>query len=435
MMRNAKKSRLKFFFGASSCIPATGFETAGARLGPVEIERLLKRKGVRHLAEVMNYPGVIARDREVMEKIALAKKYGKRIDGHAPGLHGKALDKYLSAGIETDHECYMLGEAREKMEKGMKILVREGSAAKNLNTLYPVLKTGSNMLCSDDTHPDNLVEGHLDRILAKCVSLGVDPISAIKCCSRNIVEHYGLPVGLLREGDAADFVVVTDLRSFRVLETWVDGKRVYPGGGGHRKEKAINNFRAKTITPDDIASRLRPPSGNVPVIEAIDGEIVTGKVFAGGRVPDIRRDILKIVVINRYKKAKPAVGFIKNFGLKKGAFGSSVMHDSHNVGVIGTDDESICRAANEIIKMKGGLAVYDGGRVYSLQLPFAGLMSGEKGERVAEKYRELSARVRKMGCRLKAPFMTLSFMGLLVIPHIKISDKGVFDADRFEFVR
>ncbi|MEW6035547.1 MAG: adenine deaminase [Candidatus Micrarchaeota archaeon] len=431
MMRDAARSPMKFFFGASSCVPATGFETAGAKLGPREIGRLLRRKNVTHLSEVMNYPAVIAREKEVMAKIALAKKYGKRIDGHAPGLRGRMLDKYLSAGIETDHECFRVEEAREKMEKGMRILVREGSAAKNLKALHPLLKN-RNMLCSDDTHPDDLLDGHLDAILRKCVALGVEPIDAVRCCSRNTAEHYRLPVGLLRRGDPADFVVVDDLKRFNVLQTWIGGRMVFGGRPPERKKPLapINNFKAAPITADDI----RPPfSGRFPVIGAIDGEIVTEKLFHEGKAPDLRHDILKIVVINRYRTAKPAVGFIKGFGLRRGAIGSSVMHDSHNVGVVGADDESICRAANRITSMKGGLAVYDG-KMDSLALPYAGLMSGERGEAVAKKYGLLTKKAKRMGCRLHAPFMTLSFMGLLVIPHLKISDKGVFDADRFKFV-
>lgn len=433
MIRNAKKSPLKFCFGASPCVPATSFETAGAVLGMREVGKLLRKKEVFFLSEVMNYPGVINRDKDIMGKIAFAKKYGKPIDGHCPGLCGKSLERYVLAGIQTDHECYMLAEAREKAMRGMKILVREGSAAKNLKTLHPILKNGTHMLCGDDTHPDDLLEGHIDRILQKCVALGVDPITAIKSCTKNTVGHYGIPAGLLREGDPADFVVLKDLKTFRVIETWISGRKVFAGGivrSGRVMERPLNNFLQRTLSPKDFETKNR---GRVAVIGAVDGEIVTKKIFAKS-APDAKKDILKIAVINRYRKAKPATGFIKNFGLKKGAIGSSVMHDSHNIGVVGSDDDSICKVANEIMRIKGGLAVYDGKRMQSLPLPFAGLMSGQRGETVAKKYKKLNLLARSLGCKLKAPFMTLSFMGLLVIPHLKISDKGMFDVDKFQLI-
>jgi adenine deaminase len=431
MINNAKKSPLKFYFGASSCVPATDFETSGARLGPDEIENLLKKNEIKFLAEVMNYPGVINRDKIVMEKIRIAKKYSKRIDGHAPGLVGKDLDKYISAGIETDHECYMLNEAEEKMEKGMKIIVREGSAAKNLNEIYPILKTGKCMICTDDSHPDDLVKGHINKILAKSIELGIDPITAVKSATKNPVEHYGLECGLLREYDRADFIVVDNLKNFNVLETWISGKQICKNGKAKIKkikEKPINNFNAEKITSEKLKFNKK-----IPVIEAIDGSLITNKLDETDRI-DLKKDILKIVVVNRYKKSKPAVGFIKNFGIKKGAFGSSVMHDSHNIGVIGTDDESICKVVNRIVRMKGGLVVYDGRQMNSLALPFAGLMTDEDGEKVAEKYKELTEMVKRLGNKMHSPFMTLSFMGLLVLPHLKISDRGVFDCDNFRLV-
>jgi adenine deaminase len=433
MIRNSRKVPMKFFFGASPCVPATSFETAGAALGPKEIRKLLAMKEIYFLSEMMNYPGVIGKDPEVIRKIELAKAAGKPVDGHAPGLKGRDLERYLEAGIETDHECYRLGEAAEKMRKGMKILVREGSAAKNLAALYPVLRSRTNMLCGDDTHPDDLLAGHMNRILAKCVALGVDPVVAVKSCTRNIAEHYRLPVGLLREDDPADIVVVDDLRKFRVRETWIDGKCVFDGKVkfAAKREKPLNNFKARRMYREDFEGDAGRKN---LVIGAIDGQIVTGKLLVRGNLPDPGRDILKIAVINRYKKAKPAVGYIKNFGLEKGAIGSSVMHDSHNIGVVGADDDAMCKVANRIMEMRGGLVVFDGKKIHSLPLPFAGLMSGEKGEVVAKKYKYLTQQAKKMGCRLKAPFMTLSFMGLLVIPHLKISDKGMFDVDKFEFV-
>lgn len=435
MMRNAKRVPLRFFFGASPCVPATPFETSGERLGPRELGKLLRRREVTHLAEVMNFPGVVAREPEIMGKIALAKKYGKRVDGHAPGLRGEALDAYISAGIETDHECSSLAEAEEKMRKGMKIQVREGSAARNLRALHPVLRGGRNMICVDDTDPAALLQGHLDALLARCVRLGVRRMDAIRACTRNPVEHYRLPVGLLRKGDPADFVVVRDLDRFEVLETWIGGRKVFALGRvlfPRRREKPVNRFVSRRIAPADIVA---PRAALRNAIGAVDGELVTEKMPIEGMAPDLARDILKIVIINRYKKARPAVAFVKGFGLEKGAIGTSVMHDSHNVGVVGADDDSICRVANRIMEMKGGLAAFDGKRTLSLPLPFAGLMSGEPGEEVAAHERMLVRAAGRMGCAMKAPFMTLSFMGLLVIPHLKISDIGLFDGDKFAFVK
>jgi len=435
MIRNSKKVPLKFYFGASSCVPATPFETSGAHIKPDGIEKLLKRKDILYLSEVMNYPGVINKDSEVMKKIAIAKKYGKRIDGHAPGLMGKDLDKYLSAGIETDHECYMLEEAKEKQKKGMKIIVREGSAAKNLSTLYPIMKSGECMLCSDDRHPDDLLEGHVNTILRKCVELGVEPMTAIKSATRNAVEHYGLNVGLLRVNDPADFLVVKDLKSFKVLKTWINGNEVYDGHSVKFHsvfEKPVNKMKIKLKKPADFA--VSDPVSLI--IGAIEGSLITDKINAPkGKIPDVKKDILKITVVNRYHNAKPAIGFIKNFGIKKGAFGASVMHDSHNICVVGVDDESICKVVNAIIEADGGLAVHDGNKTNVLRLHYAGLMSDEDGVHVTKKYETLTKMAKRMGCKLMAPFMTLSFMALLVIPHLKMSDKGLFDADKFEFVR
>jgi len=435
MIRDGRKSCIRFFFGAPSCVPATSFETSGAHLGPRETGRLLSTKGVSHLSEMMDYPGVIARRKDVMAKIASAKKRGMKVDGHAPGLRGRELDMYISAGIDTDHECYGLEEAVEKAGKGMRILVREGSAAKNLSTLYPVLRGGLNMLCTDDMEPGDLLKGHMDALLAKCVRLGVKPLDAIRSCTRNPCMHYNLGTGLLREGDPADITVVRDLRSFKVIETYVGGAKAYPargmGGGMARSAaKPLNNFHAAKIGVKDISFF---PEGPWPVIEAVDGELVTEKRTIDSA--DFKQNgVQKIVVINRYRKARPAVGFIRDFGIRRGAFGSSVMHDSHNIGVIGADDESICTAANAIIDKKGGLAVFDGRRTGVLPLPYAGIMSDERAETVARRYDGLKKAVRRMGCGMKAPFMTLSFMGLLVIPHIKISDRGLFDGDRFGFI-
>jgi adenine deaminase len=431
MIRNSKKVPLKFYFGAPSCVPATRFESSGANLGPKEVEKLLSSKDIHLLSEVMNYPGVISRNPEVMAKIKSAKKHGKPVDGHAPGLRGKELDRYISAGIETDHECFMLEEAREKIRKGMKILVRQGSAAKNLPALYPLIDGKNTMLCSDDRHPDDLQNGHVNRILSECVSFGVDPMKAIISATKAPAQHYGLGCGLLREGDPADFAVFQDLKSFKSTETWIDGRKVASGGNVHFpkvREKPVNNFNAKHFVPSDFEGGQ---SGLV--IGAVDGELITKKLKIRVKKPDLKKDILRIVVVNRYRKAKPAVGYIRGFGIKKGAFGSSIMHDSHNICVIGVDEGSICKVVNKIISMKGGMAAWDG-RMHSLALPFAGLMSGAEGTMVAKRHHELASAVKRMGGRMHSPFMTLSFMALLVIPHLKMSDKGLFDADSFRLV-
>lgn len=431
MIRNSKKVPLKFFFGAPSCVPATPFESSGASLGPKEVDRLLSSKDIHLLSEVMNYPGVISRDPDVMAKIKSAKRHGKPVDGHAPGLRGKKLDRYISAGISTDHECFMLDEAREKIRKGMKILVRQGSAAKNLPALYPVIDGKNAMLCSDDRHPDDLLHGHVNRILSESVSFGVDPMKAIASATRVPAEHYSLDCGLLREGDNADFAIVKDLKSFKVLETWVNGQRLCAKGKvmfPRISEKPVNRFAENKFAPSDFEA----PNSDF-VIGAKDGDLITDKLIIKGKKPDIGRDILKIVVVNRYRKARPAVGYIKGFGIKSGAFGSSVMHDSHNICVIGADNQQICRVVNRIISMKGGMALWDG-KMHSLALPFAGLMSGADGAEIARKHHELTRKVKSLGGRMKSPFMTLSFMALLVIPHLKMSDKGLFDADRFRFV-
>ncbi len=431
MIGNSKKVPMKFFFGAPSCVPATPFESSGANLGPKEVDKLLSSKDIHLLSEVMNYPGVISRDSQVMAKIKSAKKYGKPVDGHAPGLRGKNLDKYISAGIGTDHECFMLEEAKEKIRKGMKILVRQGSAAKNLPALYPVIDGKNSMLCSDDRHPDDLQSGHVNQILSQCVSFGVDPIKAIVSATKVPALHYKLDCGLLRVGDSADFAVVNNLKSFKALETWVNGKKVsikdralFP----HVREKPVNHFMAKKCIPSDFDA----PKSDF-VIGAMDGDLITKKLIIRGKKPNLRKDILKIVVVNRYKKAKPAVGYIQGFRIRTGAFGSSVMHDSHNICVVGADNESICKVVNKIISMKGGMAAWDG-EMHSLQLPFAGLMSGAAGNDVAKRHRELTNKVKRMGSRMHSPFMSLSFMALLVIPHLKMSDKGLFDADNFSLV-
>ena len=439
MLNDARRSPLKFNFGAPSCVPATNMETAGATLGPKEVRILLENPKIKYLSEVMNFPGVINQDPEIMEKIAIAKELGKRVDGHAPGVYGEALRKYVEAGIETDHECTTLSEAREKRRLGMKILLREGSAAKNFQTLFPLMQEdpANCMLCSDDLHPDNLILGHINLLVRRAVKNGMDLFDVLMCASKNPVEHYGLDVGLLREGDPADFIIVEDLKSFRVLETYINGACVFKEDTLIPRLEApiINNFHTHHKTPKLF--EVPAKEGEIKVIEALDGQLITNtlilspKVEKGLVVSDTARDILKIAVVNRYLDAPPACGFIKNFGLKKGALGSSVAHDSHNIVAVGVTDDDICNVVNALIDSKGGISLTNGKGIDTLPLSIAGLMSTLPGEEVARLYSDLDEIAKSLGTKLQAPFMTLAFMALLVIPELKMSDKGLFDANTF----
>lgn len=439
MIENAKKVPFKFNFGVPSCVPATPFETAGATLGPKEVRMLLANPKIKYLSEVMNYPGVIANDPEVMAKIAAAKEFGKPIDGHAPGLHGEDLRKYIAAGISTDHETTTLSEAKEKISLGMKILVREGSAARDFNALFPVLLSNPKqcMFCSDDLHPQNLLLGHINLLVKKAIQKGMDPMDALMCASKNPVEHYQLDVGLLREGDPADFIIVEDLKNFRVLETYIDGVCVFKEGTSfpHIQVLPINQFHAKPKTVKDF--HIPAHAGDAQVIEIIDKEIITKKKLSeptiknGFVISDPERDLLKITVVNRYKNAAPSMGLIKNFGLKQGAVASSVAHDCHNIIAIGTNDDELCAVVNAIIAAKGGIAVTNKGKTDLLPLPIAGLMSDLEVTEVARLYENLEQKVKELGSHLHAPLMTLSFMALLVIPELKLSDLGLFDGNAF----
>jgi adenine deaminase len=439
MMNDAKKVPVNFWFGASSCVPATDFESNGATIDHNEIEYLLSGNEVKYLAEIMNFPGVINNNEEVWRKINIAKKHFKPIDGHAPGVRGDMLRKYISAGISTDHECSSLDEAKEKISLGMKILIREGSAARNLNELKELIKTNSEMvmLCSDDLHPDMLLIRHINKLVAKLITEGFDLFDVIRSCTVNPVLHYGLEAGLLKIGQPADFILVDDCKKMNVLETWINGKKVFDRGAvlfNYNKGRAINNFNCSEIEAYNIEV---PRAGEkILVIEAFDGNLFTKKniveIPATSHVKtDTKADILKIVVKDRFKNALPAVGFIKGFGLKQGAMASSVAHDSHNIICVGTNDEDIVFAINRIIQMKGGLSISSAGKISSLQLNIAGIMSDRSCEEVAGEYETLSVKVRSMGCQLMAPFMTLSFMALLVIPELKIGDRGLFDVEQF----
>ncbi|MCX2739585.1 adenine deaminase [Pontibacter anaerobius] len=444
MVENGKKVPFKFYFGAPSCVPATPFETAGAEITAADIEKLFQRQEIKYLAEMMNWPGVLNRDPDVMEKIALAKKYAKAVDGHAPGLMGEQAAKYAAAGITTDHECFTAEEALDKLAVGMKILIREGSAAKNFEALIPLLpKHYRNiMFCSDDKHPDNLVEGHINLLVKRALAKGNDLFHVLQAACVNPVEHYKLEVGLLREGDAADFILVDNLESFNVLATYINGELVAENGTSNIQftpSEEINNFE----TDVKVAQQFEVPVGDadkIRVIEAFDGQLITKQVWATPRVEngfilsDVAQDVLKITVVNRYQNTIPAVAFIKNVGLKQGAIASSVGHDSHNIIAVGVDDESIARAVNLIIGAKGGVAAVGMGREELLPLPVAGIMSAQDGYKVAEAYAAIDSMSKEMGSSLESPFMTLSFMALLVIPSLKLSDQGLFNGDTFKFV-
>lgn len=442
MLDNASQTPFRIQFGAPSCVPATPFETAGARLGVAEVEALLDHPQVGYLSEMMNFPGVLAGDEEVMAKLAAAKARGLPVDGHAPGLRGDRAFRYAEAGIGTDHECYLLDEAREKLSAGMQILIREGSAARNFDALQPLIREYPEavMLCSDDKHPDDLVKGHIDRLVARALELGHDLFDALRCACLNPVDYYGLDLGRLEVGDAMDGVLVRDLKNFRVQRAWLDGVKLVDHGRVLLEPVAtqpINRFEARQVNADDF---FVPAEGDsIRVIEAYDGELYTrekilpARVQGGRVIPDPDNDVLPICVHNRYAIADPAVAFVRNFGLQRGAIASSVAHDSHNIVAVGADFDSLAAAVNAVIDAKGGIAVIDGGKVRVLPLPVAGIMTNVDGEIAASRYATLDRRAKELGCKLRAPFMTLSFMALLVIPEIKLSDKGLFDGRNFQF--
>ena len=443
MIENARQTPFKFCFGAPSCVPATTFETAGAIITPEDIEDLFQQyPEVGYLAEVMNFPGVLNQDPDMMAKIALAKRYQKPVDGHAPGLRGDDARRYIEAGCETDHECFTAAEALDKLRYGMKILIREGSAAKNFEALIGLLPEHykNMMFCSDDKHPDNLVESHINQLVKRALSIHPDFLFEIlQMACINPVLHYKLPVGLLKENDPADFIVIDNLQDFTVLQTYLNGEIVAENGVSNipnLPSEIVNNFHCKKKNVEDFA--VKSAGKTIKIIEVLDGQLITLKsehdsnLLDSYCVSDVERDILKITVVNRYQDAPPAVAFIKNFGLKQGAIASSVAHDSHNVIAVGVDDTSICEAVNLIIEAQGGVSAVDGKGVKNLlKLPIAGIMSGEDGYEVAKEYAEIDRFSKQLGCTLASPFMSLSFMALLVIPNLKLSDLGLFDGEKF----
>jgi adenine deaminase len=448
MIENGMQVPFKFNFGAPSCVPATTFETAGAALNSREVESLLQRPEIRYLSEMMNFPGVLANDDEVMLKIQASKRLNKPIDGHAPGLRGEQAKQYIDAGISTDHECFTAPEALDKLRYGMKILIREGSAAKNFEALVDLLNEYSDkiMFCSDDKHPDSLVEGHINKLCARAVARGIDLFKVLQAACINPVRHYSLSVGLVKEGEPADFIIVKDLADFEVLQTYIDGNLVAQNGTTQISSPppgAINHFSCESTLPADFEVTWdKENEPTIPVIEALDGQLITNRLqipvsllLQGDGVLDSNptEDILKIAVINRYHDAPIAKGWIRNFGLKEGAIASSVAHDSHNVIVTGVDNESISKAANRVIDAKGGISCVSKVDEIVLSLPIAGLMSDKDGYEIAKQYTAIDKMAKQLGSRLSAPFMTLSFMALLVIPHLKLSDKGLFNGDTFSF--
>jgi adenine deaminase len=446
MLAEAAKACMPIYFGVPSCVPATEFETSGDRIDAAAVERLLADDRFWYLSEIMNWPGVLQEDPEVMAKIAAAKRCGKPVDGHAPGLRGDDLIRYAAAGITTDHECFTIEEARDKANAGMHILIREGSAARNLEAIWPILLEFPHlaMFSTDDTHPDDLLRGHIDRSVARCVAHGVNVFDVLRAACIHPVEHYGLPTGQLRIGDRADFIVVDDLVDFQVQQTWIGGKLV--ARDGKCLVPAVlsptpNRFREARFVPSDFS--ISSGGGTAPVevltIIAKDGELITGETTTiieprgTSLEPDADDDTLLLAVCNRYQPAPPAVAFIRGFKIRTGAIASSVAHDSHQVIAVGTTRGALCAAVNTVFEARGGLAALGEGQTETLPLPIAGLMSDQPAEDVAAAYERLTAMAHHLGSDFRAPFMTLSFMALLVIPSLKLSDLGLFDGGTFQF--
>jgi adenine deaminase len=442
MINNGKLSPFKFHFGAPSCVPATGFESSGAVIDSTQIDLLLQRDDIFYLSEMMNFPGVIFGDEEVHNKLNSAKKYNKPVDGHAPGLNSEDINKYAAAGITTDHECTNIAEAIQKINAGMHILIREGSAARNFDALVQLLATHPEkvMFCSDDKHPDDLVSGHINLLIKRAIKSGFEPMAVLRACTLNPVRHYKLLCGLLQPGDPADIILIDNLEDFNIQQTYISGELVSAKGKSllpSFEYDTPNRFFDLDFDTSDL--EVKAGKGRLKVIQAFDGELVTEKFLAdpvlmnGNVVSDPSNDILKITVINRYEASKPAVAFIRGFGLKYGAMASTVAHDSHNIICIGTNDADMITVINSLVENKGGIAVTDGQNLNVLPLPVAGLMADIDGYDVAHQYEQINKKAVALGGHLKAPFMTLSFMALLVIPELKLSDKGLFDGTKFAF--
>jgi len=442
MIENGKKTPFKFNFGAPSCVPATPFESAGAIIDSDGIKQLMANPDIKYLAEMMNYPGVIFDDAEVLKKIEWAKYYNKSIDGHAPGLTGDNLNKYISAGITTDHECFTYDEALEKLQKGMKVIIREGSAAKNFEALIDLLPEHfeNMMFCSDDKHPDDLLLGHINQFCERAIAKDIDIFKVLQVACVNPVKHYGLDVGLLKVGDAADCIVVENLYDFKTLQTYINGALVFDKGESKIVSidfEILNNFNTDKKLVSDF--RYESNQSKIRVIECLDGELVTNEIIKdattdnGNLVSNTETDILKMTVVNRYENSKSSTAFIKNIGLKEGAIATSIGHDSHNIIAVGVSDEAICKAVNLIIDNKGGICAVSDDSEKVVPLPIAGIMSDQNAETIGKAYSELDEMAKGLGSKLHAPYMSLSFMALLVIPSLKLGDKGLFDGDTFKF--
>ena len=442
MIENGKNTPFKFYFGAPSCVPATAYESSGASINSDAIKALLAKDDIKYLSEMMDYPGVLNKDKEVMQKLAWAKLFNKPVDGHAPGLRGESLTTYIQSGMSTDHECFSFEEGLEKLEKGMKILVREGSAAKNFEALISLLPRyyENMMFCSDDKHPDDLILGHINDLCSRAIKKGMDLFKVLQVACINPINHYNLDVGQLRVGDSADFLVVKDLHEFQTIRTYISGNKLFDNGTTFLNPvhfKVINNFNISDKEISDFSYKSN--ASKLKVIEAYNGELVTGTsienstIINGNLISNTEIDVLKIAVVNRYNDQKPAIGFIKNFGLKEGAIASSVGHDSHNIVVVGVTDEDLCKAVNMLVEYKGGICALSSVKQMILPLPIAGIMSDQEGRIVADKYAQIDTFSKELGSTLEAPFMTLSFMALLVIPSLKLSDKGLFDVQNFSF--
>lgn len=440
MIENAKLAEIKFYFGAPSCVPASPFDDCYQVIDASEIAKLMVRDDIHFLGEMMNFPGVIYDNEDVHNKIKSALKNNKPVDGHAPGLKDESLRKYVKSGISTDHECFTEEEAQEKLKLGMKVLIREGSAAKNYNTLHSLISKSpeSVMLCTDDCHPEDLIKGHINIQFKRSLDNGHNIFDVLQVTSVNPVKHYKLKVGLLQKGDSADFIVVNNLNDFKIVATYINGINVIEPKIVNRKiDQYVPGYSfLATMNTERLA--VKANTANIRVIDAIDGELVTksikhkAKIVNGLVVSDIENDILKIVVINRYKKDISSVGFIKGFGLKKGAIAESIAHDSHHLIAVGVDDESILKAIDFIVTNKGGVCYNNGVETFGLALPVYGLMGVEPAKQMAEKYELINKKVAADGCFLKAPFMTLSFMALSVIPELKMTPNGLFDVVKFQ---
>jgi len=460
MVRSSHQIKFNFCFGAPSCVPSCGtdIETSGRMLDSKAIERLMARPDVGYLAEMMNYPGVLNGDPEVLAKIAAAHRNGKPVDGHAPGLAGEDRMHYAQAGISTDHECATLQEGRDCIKAGMKVIIREGSAARDYKNLIPLVAESPEMVmfCTDDCHPSELINGHINNIVRRALEDGYDLWNVLQAACVNPQRHYGLNWGLLQEGDPANFIVVSDINCLmRVMRTFIDGREVYNCNSYlsaiQSQNKSLtnqmsildnypNNFVAEPITKADIALELKP-GDTAHIIKAENGSLLTVHEqveVSGNPIVDARypwNEVQKIVVYNRYTPgAKPHVGLIRGFGLKEGAMAATVAHDCHNIVAVGTSDEYLEKAINRIIEMKGGQVAIHRTDMADIALPIAGLISPLGGHEVAYKSRVLRETIAAAGCLMAAPFITMAFMCLPVIPELKITDKGLFDSQTWKFI-